>query len=190
VAPDQPVTGFDTGPGNCLMDGWVKQHCGQAYDADGAFATQGQAIPSLLQSMLTDPYFDNVPPKSTGTDYFSAGWLQGHLSGTKHQAADVQATLVDLTAQSISAAIKRHAPATQRVLVCGGGSHNPLLMAALQTNLACPVETTAAYGIDPDWVEAVAFAWLARETLHGRPGNLPSVTGARGPRILGAIHPA
>jgi anhydro-N-acetylmuramic acid kinase len=186
----QPAIGFDTGPGNCLMDAWIRQQTGQDFDHAGAFAARGATDKALLDALLADPYFQAAAPKSTGTDYFSPGWLAQHLSGRAVAAADVQATLLELTARSIANAIDAHAPHAARVLVCGGGSHNPVLMQALQQLLDCPVENTSAYGLDPDWVEAVAFAWLARQTLRHQPGNLPAVTGAAGPRILGSIHPA
>jgi len=186
----QPVSGFDTGPGNCLMDAWTRQQTGQDFDLGGAFAARGTADQALLEALLTDPYFQAPAPKSTGTDYFALAWLTRHLAGLGLAAPDVQATLLELTACSAANAIQQHAPRAARVLVCGGGCHNPLLMQTLQHRLGCPVEDTSSYGIDPDWVEAVAFAWLARQTLQHLPGNLPAVTGAAGPRILGSIHPA
>ena len=186
----QPVSGFDTGPGNCLMDAWTRQQTGQDFDHGGAFAARGTADQALLDALLTDPYFQAQPPKSTGTDYFSLAWLARHLTGRRVTATDVQATLIELTARSAANAIQQHAPLAARVLVCGGGCHNPVLMQTLQQRLDCPVQDTSTYGIDPDWVEAVAFAWLARQTLRHQPGNLPAVTGAAGPRILGSIHPA
>ncbi len=189
--PAAPVTGFDTGPGNCLMDAWMLASHGEAYDSDGRFAAAGRIHPELLQTLLSDPYFAAPAPKSTGTDYFSPAWLQERLAAHPGVAPeDVQATLLALSARSIAEAIRRLSLRTQRVLVCGGGVHNPELMTALSEALDCPVESTATAGMDPDWVEAAAFAWLARQTLLGRPGNLPDVTGARGPRVLGAIHPS
>ena len=185
-----PVSGFDTGPGNCLMDGWAQQQLGEAFDRDGSLAASGSVQPELLQELLADPYFQLVPPKSTGTDHFSAAWLREHLSGRNLQPADVQATLLELTAESIARIVRQQAPDTARVLLCGGGIHNRQLMQRLGDNLACPLQSTADYGIDPDWVEAVAFAWLAQQTLNGRAGNIATVTGAAGARILGAIYPA
>ncbi len=183
------VSGFDTGPGNCLMDAWHRQQRKGPFDRDGAFAASGRVQPGLLAQLLQDPYFSLAPPKSTGTDYFSPAWITAHLEGLSLGAADVQATLLALTAQSIADAIALRAPDNERLLVCGGGVHNPVLMDALRERLDCPVQSTASLGMDPDWVEALAFAWLARQTLEGRPGNLPAVTGAAGPRVLGAIYP-
>ena len=189
-ADGAPLSGFDTGPGNCLMDAWARQHTGQAFDRDGAMAAAGSVDQALLQKLLADAYFQAPAPKSTGTDYFSPRWLQGQLTGHSLSAQDVQATLLALSAHSIAEAIRQAAPTCERVLVCGGGAHNPTLMAALAGQLDCPLESTAAYGIAPDWVEAVAFAWLAQQALAGQPGNAPKVTGAAGPRVLGAIYPA
>ncbi len=184
------VTGFDTGPGNCLLDSWAAQHIRTPFDKDGAWAATGKVHPTLLKQMLADGYFSRPPPKSTGREYFNLAWLE-ELTGQHPEitAVDIQATLVALTAQSISNAIKASTPDCPKLLVCGGGVHNPVLMAQLQRELpACHVESTRHYGADPDWVEAIAFAWLARQTLLGLAGNLPSVTGARHPVILGGIY--
>jgi len=188
--PDLPVSGFDTGPGNCLLDSWIRLQKGVPFDKEGLFAASGTIQTGILAQLLEDPYFDRVAPKSTGTDYFSPAWLEGRPDAPITKPEDIQATLVALTAQSIADAIAQLSPAGERVLVCGGGAHNPTIMAALRERIPCPVESTASVGMDPDWVEALAFAWLARQTLHGRPGNLPAVTGARHPVILGAIYPA
>lgn len=186
-----PVIGFDTGPANGLMDAWMREQQHQAFDAAGAFAASGVIHPALLETLLADPYFALSPPKSTGRDHFHLGWLRQHLNTLEINAADVQATLLELTAQSIAAAIAMYLPTAAHLLVCGGGVHNPVLMSRLSTLLPkVRVESTAAIGIDPDFVEAAGFAWLARQTLNGRAGNLPEVTGASGARILGAIHPA
>src|SRR5690606_233159 len=184
------VRGFDTGPANGLMDAWCLRHRGEAYDRDGAFAASGRCDAALLERLLADPWFAAPPPKSTGRDHFHLGWVDARLAG--HESpADVQATLRELTARSVADALRAQQPATTRVTACGGGVHNPALMAALAARLpGARVESSAAHGLDPDAIEAMAFAWLARETLAGRPGNLASVTGAAGPRILGAIHPA
>lgn len=188
LAPGQPVTGFDTGPGNVLMDLWAAEHLDRRYDADGAWAASGQVVEPLLAAMLADPYFASPPPKSTGRDDFHRGWLERFPVRT-HAPADVQATLAALTARSVGTAVRRWCGGADELYVCGGGAHNAALMQALAVALpGSRVATTAAEGIDPDWVEAMAFAWLARETLAGRPGNLPGVTGAAGPRVLGAIH--
>ena len=183
------VRGFDTGPANGLMDAWCLLHRQQAYDRDGAFAAQGRVDAGLLDSLLADPWFALPPPKSTGRDQFQLQWLQGQLGG--QTPADVQATLCELSAATVAQALQREMPGCRRLLACGGGVHNPELMRRLAARLpGVEVASTASVGIDPDFVEAAGFAWLARETLAGRPGNLPAVTGARGPRVLGAIHPA
>lgn len=183
------VRGFDTGPANGLMDAWCQLQLSQPYDRDGAFAAGGRVDEALLGRLLADPWFALPPPKSTGRDQFQLQWLQGQLGG--QSPADVQATLCELSAATIAAALRREMPDCQRLLACGGGVHNPELMRRLAARLpGVSVASTASVGIDPDFVEAAGFAWLARETLAGRPGNLPAVTGARGPRVLGAIHPA
>lgn len=201
---NQPVTGFDTGPASGLLDAWTQRHLGTAFDRDGAFAASGRSRPELLTRWLDEPYFALPAPKSTGREVFNLDWLAGRGGLDDWPPADVQASLVELTAITVAQALARYLPAARRVLACGGGVHNPVLMTALQDALAAalasapgrdrttPVrlETTAAHGLDPDYVEAIGFAWLARETLAGRPGNLPAVTGAAGPRILGGIYPA
>jgi anhydro-N-acetylmuramic acid kinase len=185
------VRGFDTGPANGLMDAWCRLHRGEPFDRDGRFAAEGQVHPALLARLLADPWFALPPPKSTGRDHFQLEWLRVHLDDEAGSAADVQATLCELTAATVAEALLATQPATRRVLVCGGGVHNPLLMRHLAARLpGMAVESSMAHGFDPDFIEAAGFAWLARETLAGRPGNLPAVTGARGPRVLGAIHPA
>jgi anhydro-N-acetylmuramic acid kinase len=180
-----PVTGFDTGPGNCLLDLWCERHTGRAYDAGGAWAARGDVLAHLLEAFLADPYFTAPPPKSTGREYFNADWLERKLRGLALNAPlrpeDVQATLVALTARSILAAT-----VDRPLYVCGGGVANAVLMAALGPR----ARSTAVLGVDPQQVEALAFAWLAARCLNGQPGNLPAVTGAAGPRVLGAIYPA
>lgn len=192
LAPGQEVLGFDCGPGNVLLDAWI-HHCkGQGYDRDGAWATGGTLRPELLARLLSDPFFAAQGPKSTGRELFNLDWLLGHLRQLPElPEQDVQATLVELTARSICDALRNAQPRTDALLVCGGGAHNACLMQRLDALLAdTRVSSTAALGIDPDWMEAMAFAWLAHCALEGIPGNRPSVTGARGPRVLGAIHPA
>ena len=186
-----PVTGFDTGPANGLMDAWTARHIGEAFDREGAFAASGRVDADLLARLLTDPYFDLPPPKSTGRDHFHLEWLDRLLGSSIHRPQDVQATLLELTACSIATAVKARLPDARTVYVCGGGVHNHHLMQRL-TDCLHPMQvlTTDALGIDPDFVEAAGFAWLARQTLLGLSGNLPEVTGARGARVLGAIHPA
>lgn len=188
AAAAEPVIGFDTGPGNTLMDAWSQRHRQEPIDLDGAWAATGTLDQSLLERLLLDRYFAADPPKSTGVDHFNLGWLEQRLVGGE-PAADVQATLCELTARSIAEAIENHARVARRVLVCGGGVHNGELMRRLERRLATrALESSATQGLDPDWVEAMAFAWLARETLAGRPGNLPSVTGASGLRVLGGVY--
>ena len=185
------VRGFDTGPANALLDAWCERHTGQAFDAEGAFAARGQVDVDLLRSLLAEPWFALPPPKSTGREQFHLAWLDAHLQGAPRRPEDVQATLLELTAASVADALRASQPDTARVLACGGGVRNPRLLAALAARLpGVIVESTAAHGVAPDFVEAMGFAWLARQTLAGRPGNLPTVTGARGPRILGAIFQA
>ena len=184
------VRGFDTGPANALLDAWCERHTGHAFDASGAFAAQGRIDGGLLARLLDEPWFAQPPPKSSGREQFHLRWVEERLLGTE-SPEDVQATLLELTAATVADALLAQQPETQRVLVCGGGVHNPLLLERIAARLpGARVESTAAHGLDPDFVEAMAFAWLARETLAGRPGNLPAVTGARGPRVLGAVYPA
>ena len=183
------VRGFDTGPANGLMDAWCLRHRGLPYDRDGAFGREGRVDEALLARLLAEPWFALPPPKSTGRDQFQLAWLQARLDGNALEPADVQATLCELSAATVADALRATLPGTGRLLVCGGGVHNPLLMERLAARLpGVAVASTASIGLDPDFIEAAGFAWLARETLAGRPGNLPSVTGARGPRVLGAIH--
>ncbi|WP_419603268.1 anhydro-N-acetylmuramic acid kinase [Thiolapillus sp.] len=186
--------GFDTGPGNCLMDRWIQHHQGLCFDEGGRWAASGQVIEPLLQHFLNDAYFSLNPPKSTGTEYFSESWLRKKLQGFPTAAPeDIQATLLQLTCQSIARAILRWAEDTQEVLVCGGGSHNARLMDDLSQQMRdIPVQPTSRNEkpVDPDWVEAMAFAWLARQTLQHKPGNIPDVTGACRPVVLGGIYPA
>lgn len=187
------VLGFDTGTGNALLDGWCLRHTGQPYDACGQWAAGGQILPQLLAAMLADPYLAQTPPKSTGRDLFHADWLEQHLQRHASQAApvDVQATLTEFTAASCADAVQRFGKGGTELLVCGGGAFNTYLMQRLAALLpGVQVGSTAQRGLPPLEVEAAAFAWLARQCLLGLPGNLASVTGARGPRILGAIYPA
>jgi len=183
------VIGFDCGPGNCLMDRWAELHLGTPVDLDGAWASGTRADPLLLERLMRDPYFALPPPKSTGRDLFNEPWLRARLPhGADPQA--VQATLLELTARAAAEALARHCPRALRLIVCGGGVHNRALMARLRALLApMPVDSSAQHGVDPLLVEAAAFAWLARQALEERPSNLPSVTGARGARVLGAVYP-
>jgi len=191
AAGGSAVTGFDTGPGNLLMDGWCARHTGAAFDRDGAWAGGGRVDAGLLARLRAEPYFTLRPPKSTGRDLFTLQWLERQLpkGADAIGARDVQATLAELTASTIADAVRPFGAVDCRI--CGGGAHNRHLMGRLSALLApARVGTTADWGIDPGAVEALAFAWLARERLAGRPGNLPAVTGARGSRVLGAVYAA
>lgn len=184
------VRGFDSGPANGLMDAWCLRHAGTAFDRDGALAASGRVDDALLGRLLDDPWFALPPPKSTGRDRFHLDWVEAKLGGAE-SAADVQATLLALSVRTIADALRALQPDTVRVVACGGGVHNPTLMAALAAALpGCTLESSGVHGIDPDHVEAMGFAWLAHATLRGEAGNLPAVTGARGPRVLGGIYPA
>jgi len=180
------VTGFDTGPANCLLDAWVRQHHGEPFDRDGAWAAGGEADPDLVRKLMDDPWFGKPAPKSTGIEYFNLEWLQRQLPGQPPGARDVQATLAELTALSVADSIRPCQAAD--VLLCGGGIHNADLVARLRAHLpGIPLRSTADFGVDPDWVEAILFAWLARERLAGRPQDTRAITGARQPVLLGEI---
>ncbi len=187
---DADIIGFDTGPGNGLLDSWSSRHIHTPFDEHGKWAATGEVHPALLKSMLADRYFSRPPPKSTGREYFNLEWLEGLL--TQHPALspkDIQATLTALTTQSIANAIKTADAHYQQIRVCGGGVHNQTLMKQLKHALPqCHIESTQHHDVDPDWVEAMAFAWLAQQTMLGLSGNLPSVTGAHHPVILGGIY--
>ena len=190
---DGRTLGFDTGPGNALLDHWAQRHTGQTFDAGGTWAAGGAVLPHLLRDFLADPFFSRPAPKSTGRDDFHPAWLDQHLARHAEplSSRDVQATLSALTAQSVADALLQAMPRVARVVVCGGGARNADLLRRLQAALptaAC--SPSDAHGIPAEQVEAAAFAWLAQQTLQGAPGNLPAVTGAAGPRILGAIYPA
>jgi anhydro-N-acetylmuramic acid kinase len=182
--PHAPVRGFDTGPGNTLLDAWCRAQRGEPMDRDGGFAASGQVRPELLRALLADDFFSLPAPKSTGPEYFSAAWLEARVGG--YPPADVQATLAALTAQSIADAVA--AAGAAEVFVCGGGARNPVLMRALAERFpGASVQTTAALGVDPAWVEAMAFAWLAERRVRGEAGNCPAVTGARRAAVLGGL---
>jgi anhydro-N-acetylmuramic acid kinase len=190
LPPNGDVRGFDTGPGNVLLDLWHARHRGEAFDRDGAWARTGAVDATLLATLLKEPYFTLPPPKSTGRDLFDARRLEVGIARRAIAPADVQATLVALTAATIANAVSAECPDAVEVLVCGGGARNAVLMEEISRRLAPrTVEPTSMHGVPVDQVEALAFAWLARETLAGRPGNVPAVTGARGPRVLGAVYP-
>lgn len=185
---DETLLGFDTGPGNTLLDGWIQANLNKPYDRDGAWAASGRVEPELLQALLADDYFRLSPPKSTGFEHFNLDWLR-QRGADDYAPADVQATLAELSARTIAAAIEAHAATAGAVLVCGGGFHNADLLRRLGQNLpGRTVSSTATEGLHPDWVEATAFAWLAMRTLNNQSGNLPSVTGAARKLVLGAIH--
>jgi len=185
------LMGFDTGPGNTLLDHWVKRHRDLDMDRDGQWSASGTVSPALLADLLTHPYFAMSGPRSSGKEAFNLGWLdQSLLAHPGLAAADVQATLAELTAVTIGSAIKHSGIEVAEVFICGGGAHNGDLMDRLRRQIApASVASTSAVGMDPDWVEAVTFAWLAHRTLEGLAGNAPAVTGARGPRVLGGIYP-
>ena len=189
---DDHVTGFDCGPGNALLDHWCRRHTGQSYDDAGRWAASGQVHEPLLQRLLREPYFAQLPPKSTGRDLFHPDWLNRHLDGLAAiDAADVQATLTELTARVCARDLQRQDPACRQLYVCGGGALNEELIGRLRRNLpGVTVESSEAAGLPPLQVEAAAFAWLARKALAGETGSLPAVTGARGARVLGAVYPA
>jgi anhydro-N-acetylmuramic acid kinase len=193
TSPEITISGFDTGPGNSLMDIWVQQHQQQFFDQSGQWAASGEINKTLLNQLMSDEYFDRLPPKTTGREKFNLSWLEQQLSeyGKDIAAEDVQATLCELTAVSITVDIRQHAPDTDEVVVCGGGTRNTQLMKRLQEHLRpIQLKTTDELGLPAEWIEAMAFAWLARETLERRPGNIPGVTGARHPVILGGIYQA
>ena len=191
VLANNTVIGFDTGPGNTLLDYWHQKHRNQPYDPNGDWGASGQVDARLLEILKADEYFKAPPPKSTGKEYFSSDWLNQKIESlpVSLPAENVQATLCQLTADSIADAILAYAPDTELTLVCGGGIHNRLLIKLLNQNLGGAVVSTAMLGINPDHVEACAFAWLARQTYNNLPGNLCTVTGAKSPVILGGIYP-
>lgn len=196
LGTDGGTFGFDCGPGNVLMDHWCALHRGEPYDRDGAWAAAGSVQETLLGVMQNDAYFSIPPPKSTGRDLFNAVWLSQCLDrtgamGLALDAVDVQTTLTELTAWCCQQSIAQYTPAASRLLVCGGGAYNVELMRRLAQRLPqMKIEPTEALGLAADQVEAVAFAWLASAWVDRHAGNLPTVTGARGPRILGALYPA
>jgi anhydro-N-acetylmuramic acid kinase len=192
LAADGTLRGFDCGPGNALLDHWCQHHTGAAFDDLGRWGATGRVDDALLQRLLAEPFFDRAPPKSTGRDLFNPAWLQDRLQGHAGAApADVMATLVELTARSAADALRRHLPGCTLLLVCGGGALNRLLMQRLAAGLpGVVVQDTGPAGLPPLQVEAAAFAWLAQAFVQRQPGNRPDVTGAAGPRVLGALYPA
>jgi anhydro-N-acetylmuramic acid kinase len=189
LAPGAPTTGFDCGPGNMLLDAWVQRHRGIPYDAGGRWAASGQVLPALRTRLLAHPFFAASPPKSCGREEFGLPWLDSCVGGDE-APEDVQATLVALTARGIADGMRKWCGQAEELFLCGGGAHNQALRSGLATELpGVRIGTTDELGLPADWVEATAFAWLARCRLVGLPGNLPEVTGARGPRVLGALYP-
>ncbi|MDH5426307.1 MAG: anhydro-N-acetylmuramic acid kinase [Gammaproteobacteria bacterium] len=185
------TAGFDTGPGNVLLDSWCLQHTGNSYDKGGNWARSGKLSTALFNEMLNDPYFSQPPPKSTGREYFNLDWINSKLPHGNINNNDIQNCLTELTAKSIMNAIDNYFPKTAQIILCGGGVYNDYLKERLQQLSANkPVVDSSAYGIDPNWVEAAAFAWLAHCTLNGIPANEPAVTGAHSRVMLGAIYPA
>jgi len=184
----RPATGFDCGPGNLLMDAWCMQHLAKPYDDNGAWAASGKALPALLGQMLNEPFFSLPPPKSSGRDLFNMAWLRNKLQGGE-RAEDVQATLLELTCRIIAQSIQQHCVGAKEIYLCGGGAHNQTLRTRLAALLpGSSVQTTNVLGVDGDYLEAIAFAWLAQQALHGKPANLPLVTGAKHSCILGAVY--
>jgi len=190
------IQGFDCGPGNMLMDAWIANQLGHLFDENGSWALQGVVNPSLLTTMLADPFFHKAPPKSTGRDHFHLEWLKKQIQNENIHAEDVQATLLHLTAVAALQALAQYAPQTQKLIICGGGARNAALLKAFKTHADVlftsnfEMMTSDVLGLDPQLVEGLAFAWLAWAHKEKRPANLPAVTGARGPRILGACYPA
>lgn len=188
--PNSSILGFDSGPGNLLLDFWTKTHLNQAFDKGGAWAQKGQVIPELLDVFLQDTYFEKVPPKSTGRDHFNEAWLNKHLQKS-YANQDIQRTLLELTAISIANAIHAHLKNVSEIYLCGGGALNNFLIERLKLLIpSTQIQLTDVLGIATQHVEAAAFAWLAKQSLFSKPGNLPEVTGAKGLRILGALYPA
>ncbi len=190
LSPNGEIIGFDCGPGNILMDAWCLQHKGSFYDHNGSWAETGCIIPELLEALLAFPFFSLPPPKSTGREMFNSDWLKSYLHG-KESPKDVQATLLKLSVEAIAQSIWLHFPEAEEIYVCGGGARNGKLVDELKSALSGKeVNLTDMLGVDADWMEAFAFAWLAKQTINKVPGNLPAVTGAQGYRILGAIYTA
>lgn len=190
LAENGSVNGFDTGPGNGLMDAWCQKHWRIAYDDNGQKAALGQIDQPLLEQLLSEPWLQLPAPKSTGRDMFNLEWLAVHLQNLSLSPETVLRTLNTFTAKTIANALLASSQNIEDVFVCGGGAHNALLMQTLQSLLPCPVQSTEVLGVDPDYVEAMAFAWLAKQCIDGKPGNVVDVTGAKGSRILGAIYQA
>jgi anhydro-N-acetylmuramic acid kinase len=188
LPPNASTSGFDCGPGNLMMDAWCMQHLGKPYDDNGAWAASGKELPALLEKLLSEPFFSQPPPRSSGRDLFNLSWLHDNLKGNE-AAEDVQATLLELTCRAIAQSIQHYCFGAKEIYLCGGGAHNQTLHKRIASLLPeCSVRTTDALGVDGDYLEATAFAWLAQQNLQGKPANLPLVTGAKHPCILGAVY--
>ncbi|MFV1921951.1 MAG: anhydro-N-acetylmuramic acid kinase [Methylotenera sp.] len=191
LGKDGGISGFDSGPGNMLIDYWVERILNKAYDGNGNWAATGKVIDKLLEKFLNDSYFSLTPPKSTGRDLFNQSWLEQYIANKNYPAEDIARTLTELTGQSICLALQQYCPEVEEVYLCGGGARNQLLVDSIQAKLyPIPMFTTKEIGVDVDWVEAVAFAWLAKQAIEKKSSSLPSVTGAKASRVLGAIHQA
>lgn len=190
--PEQPCFGFDTGPGNGLMDAWIDKHRNLTFDRNGEWAASAPPDDALVQHLMSDSYLQLTPPKSTGKEHYNLAWLESKLTNFNHLSpAEIHSSLCEFTSQSIAESLLRFIPETSRLIVCGGGVHNQHLLSRLQTHLPdLKIDSSEQHGVHPDWVEAIAFAWLARQTLNNRPGNLAAVTGASKHVILGGIYPA
>lgn len=196
LSPTQATIGYDVGVGNALLDSWIEQHQGSRFDKNGEWAATGSVLPELLEALLDEPFFDQPPPKSTGRELFNLNWLNQKLvkvygNSTACKPEDVQRTLLEFTVQGIAHTLKKiKSEKRNLLLVCGGGARNPLIMQQLTKNLPeWQVSTTTEYGLDVDYVEAAAFAWLAYQRMHNLPSNLPAVTGAKQAVSLGVIYP-
>lgn len=188
LSPDTSTSGFDCGPGNLLMDAWCNLHLQHSFDRNGAWAATGKVLPDLLQKMLNEPFFALSPPKSSGRDLFHLDWLREKLLGNE-RPVDVQATLLELTSVTIAQAIQQNCQGVAEIYLCGGGAHNAALRHRIAVLLPhCKMDTTQALGVDSDYLEAIAFAWLAQQNLQGKPANLPRVTGAKHLCVLGAVQ--
>jgi anhydro-N-acetylmuramic acid kinase len=191
LSPELATQGYDIGPGNALIDSWIQTSLARPYDANGDWARSGKVIPSLLAGLLKDPYFSLTGPKSIGKEYFSLTWLKQHLTEMSYSAADIQATLLELTVITIADTIRGSSPYPKALLICGGGVHNQYLLESLQQKLSpLPVLSTAHHGINPDFIEAMMFAWLASQTLHQKPLNFTAITHASSAAIYGVVYPA